>query len=190
MKTQKYGSTFVSNYSTSALIVKISVLGCRWPGWKWIASWKNEATVFKFIASVSENSLKFWLWFIFSCKFTWYLPFSVLSVFCVRQRYVVLIWGHFDPLGKTWKSPWRSPCKSSYFGKNDYFYQLFLKKGSTFGQNTQLWVVFCQNGNGFHSLEKTLQFWAAFLGKKIDAIGNIFSWKFTSAFLKRLCHHF
>ena len=80
-----------------ALILKISVLGCRWPGWKWIVSWKNEATFFKFIASVSENSLKFSLWFIFSCKFTWYLPFSVPSVFCVRQRYVVLIWGHFDP---------------------------------------------------------------------------------------------
>ena len=126
VKTQKYGSTFVSNYSTSALIVKISVLSCRWPGWKWIASWKNEATFFKFIAFGSENSLQFWLRFIFSCKFTWYLPFSVAEVFCVRKRYVDLILGHFDP--KAWKSPWRSPCKSSYFGKNDCFYQLFLKK--------------------------------------------------------------
>ena len=101
-------------------------MGCRWPGWKWIASWKNEATFFKFIAFVSENSLKFWLWFIFSCKFTCYLPFSVPWVFCVRQRHVVLSWGYFDP--KTWKSPWRSPCKWSYFGKNDCFYQLFQRK--------------------------------------------------------------
>ena len=31
---------------------KISPLGCRWPGWKWIASWKNEANFFKFIASI------------------------------------------------------------------------------------------------------------------------------------------
>ena len=155
MKTQKYGSTFISNYSTSALIVKISVLGCRWPGWKWIASWKNEATVFKFIASVSEDSLQIGLWFIFSCKFTWYLPFSVPEVFCARKRYVDLIWGHFAP--KTWKSPWRSPCKSSYFGKNDCFYQLFLKKH--FGQNTQLWVGFAKI-KSFYSLNT--QFWAVF----------------------------
>ena len=121
---------------------------------------------------------KFWLWFIFSCKFTWYLPFSVPSVFCVRQRYVVLIWGHFDP--KTWKSPWRSPCKSSYFGKNDSFYQLFLKK-KHFGQNTQLWVGFCQNkviSQSKHTVLSTFP-------KK-----NWRHWeqnrKFTSAFLKRL----
>ena len=164
MKTQKYGSTFVSNYSTSALIVKIGVLGCRWPGWKWIASWKNEATVFKFIASVSENSLQFWLWFVFSCKFTWYLPFSVPSVFCVRQRYVVLIWGHFDP--KTWKSPWRSPCKSSYFGKNDSFYQLFLKK--TFWPKHTALSRFCQNKVISQSKHTVLSSFR----KKIDAIGN------------------
>ena len=175
MKTQKYASTFVSNYSTSALIVKISVLSCRWPRWKWIASWKNEATFSKFIASGSENSLQFWLWFIFSCKFTWYLPFSVAEVFCVRKRYVDLIWGHFDP--KAWKSPWRNPCKSSYFGKNDCFYQLKKKKG--FGQNTQLWVVFAKI-KAFHS--QNTQFSA------LTPLGQ--NRKLTSAFLKRLCHHF
>ena len=96
---------------------------------------------FKFIASVSENSLKFWLWFIFSCKFTWYLPFSVPEVFCVRKRYVDLIWGHFHP--KAWKSPWRSLCKSSHLGKNDCFYQLFLKK-RVWPKHTAL-SSFCQN---------------------------------------------
>ena len=120
---------------------------------------------FQVYTSVSENSLQFWLWFIFSCKFTWYLPFSVRSVFFVRKRYVDLIWGHFDP--KAWKSPWRSPCKSSYFGKNDSFYQLFLKKND-FGQNTQLWVGFAKI-KSFHS--QNTQFWAVF-EKKIDAIGN------------------
>ena len=161
--------------------MKISVLGCRWPGWKWIASWKNEASFFKFIASVSENALKFWLFIIFSCKFTWYLPFSVPYVFCVRQRYVVLLWGHCDP--QTWKSPWRSACESSYLGKNDCFYQLFLKKNH-FAQNTQLWVGFAKK-KSFHS--QNTQFWAAF-------VKNWRHWeqnrKFTSAFLKRLCHHF
>ena len=156
-------------------------MGCRWPGWKWIASWKNEATFFKFIAFVSENSLKFWLWFIFSCKFTCYLPFSVPWVFCVRQRHVVLSWGYFDP--KTWKSPWRSPSKSSYFGKNDCFYQLFQKKNN-FGQNTQLWVGFA-NIKSFHS--QNTQFWAAFVKIWRHWEQNR---KFTSAFLKRLCHHF
>ena len=141
------------------------MLGCRWPGWKWIVSWKNEATFFKFIASVSENSLKFSLWFIFSCKFTWYLPFSVPSVFCVRQRYVVLIWGHFEP--KIWKSPWRSPFKSSYFGKNDCFYQLFLKK--TILAKTHSFDVGFAKIKSFHS--QNTQFWAVF-EKKIDAIGN------------------
>ena len=140
------------------------MLGCRWPGWKWIASWKNEATFFKFIASVSESWLKCRLWFIFSCKFTWYLPFIVPSVFCVQQRYVVLIWCHFDP--KTWKSPWRSPCKSSYFGKNDCFYQLFLT--NHFGQNTHLWVGFAKI-ESFHS--KNTQFWAAF-EKKLTPLGT------------------
>ena len=111
---------------------------------------------FQVYTSVSENSLQFWLWFIFSCKFTWYLPFSVRSVFFVRKRYVDLIWGHFDL--KAWKSPWRSPCKSSYFGKNDSFYQLFLKKND-FGQNTQLWVGFAKI-KSFHSLNT--QFWAVF----------------------------
>ena len=157
------------------------MLGCRWPGWKWIVSWKNEATFFKFIASVSENSLKFSLWFIFSCKFTWYLPFSVPSVFCVRQRYVVLIWGHFDP--KTWKSPWRSPCKSSYFGKNDCFYQLFLKK-PFWPKHTAL-SRFCQNKVISQSKHTVL---SSFRKK------NWRHWeqnkKFTSAFLKRLGHHF
>ena len=146
-------------------MVKISVLGCRWPGWKWIVCWKNEATFFKFIASVSENSLKFWLWFIFSCKFTWYLPFSVSSLFCVRQRYVVLIWGHFDP--KTWKSPCRSPCNWTCFGKNDCFYQLFLKKNHS-GQTTQLWVGFAKT-KLFH-IQNT-QFWAA-LEKKLTLYGT------------------
>ena len=157
------------------------MLGCRWPGWKWIASWKNEATFFKFIASVSENTLKFWLWFIFSCKFTWYLPFIVPSVFCVQQRYVVLIWGHFDP--KTWKSPWRSPCKSSYFGKNDCFYQLFLKKPFWL-KHTPL-SRFCQNKVISQSKHTVL---SSFRKK------NWRHWeqnkKFTSAFLKRLGHHF
>ena len=155
-------------------------MGCRWPGWKWIASWKNEATFFKFIAFVSENSLQFWLWFIFSCKFTCYLPFSVPWVFCVRQTHVVLSWGYFDP--KTWKSPWRSPSKSSYFGKNDCFYQLFQKKH--FDQNTQLWVGFA-NIKSFHS--QNTQFWAAFVKIWRHWEQNR---KFTSAFLKRLCHHF
>ena len=131
-------------------------MGCRWPGWKWIASWKNEATFFKFIAFVSENSLQFWLWFIFSCKFTCYLPFSVPWVFCVRQTHVVLSWGYFDP--KTWKSPWRSPSKSSYFGKNDCFYQLFQKK--QFWPKTQLWVGFA-NIKSFYC--QNTQFWAAFV---------------------------
>ena len=156
-------------------------MGCRWPGWKWIASWRNEATFFKFIAFVSENSLKFWLWFIFSCKFTCYLPFSVPWVFCVRQRHVVLSWGYFDP--KSWKSPWMSPSKSSYFGKNDCFYQLFQKKNN-FGQITQLWVGFA-NIKSFHS--QNTQFWAAFVKIWRHWEQNR---KFTSAFLKRLCHHF
>ena len=157
------------------------MLGCRWPGWKWIVSWKNEATFFKFIASVSENSLKFSLWFIFSCKFTWYLPFSVPSVFCVRQRYVVLIWGHFDP--KIWKSPWRSPFKSSYFGK-----KLFLpgipKKKPFWPKHTAL-NRFCQNKVISQSKHTVL---SSFRKK------NWRHWeqnkKFTSAFLKRLGHHF
>ena len=141
MKTQKYGSTFVSNYSTSALIVKISVLRLQMARMEMDCILKKWGYLFKFIASGSENSLQFWLWFIFSCKFTWYLPFSVAEVFCVRKRYVDLIWGHFDP--KAWKSPWRSPCKSSYFGKNDCFYQLFLKKGF-WPKHTAL-SSFCQN---------------------------------------------
>ena len=92
----------------------------------------------------------------FSCKFTWYLPFSVPSVFCVRKRYVDLIWGHFDP--KTWKSPWRSPCKSSYFGKNDCFYQLFLKKGF-WPKHTAL-SSFCQNKSILQSKHTVLStFW-------------------------------
>ena len=181
MKTQKYGSTFVSNYSTSALIVKIGVLGCRWPGWKWIASRKHEATLLKFIASGSENSLQFWLWFIFSCKFTWYLPFSVPEVFCVRKRYVDLIWGHFDP--KAWKSPWRSLCKSSYLGKNDCFYQLFLKK-RVWPKHTAL-SSFCQNKSISQSKHTVL---STFPKKKLTPSGQ--NRKFTSAFLKRLCHHF
>ena len=156
-------------------------MGCRWPGWKWIASWKNEATFFKFISFVSENSLKFWLWFIFSCKFTCYLPFSVPWVFCVRQTHVVLSSGYFDP--KTWKSPWRSPSKSSYFGKNDCFYQLFQKKNN-FGQITQLWVGFA-NIKSFRS--QNTQFWAAFVKIWRHWEQNR---KFTGAFLKRLCHHF
>ena len=102
--------------------------------------------------------------FFFSCKFTWYLPFSVPSVFCVRQRYVVQIWGHFDP--KTWKSPWRSPCKSSYFGKNDRFYQLLLKKGF-WPKHTAL-SRFCQNKVISQSKHTVLSSFR----KKIDAIGN------------------
>ena len=98
-------------------------------------------------------------------KFTWYLPFSVPLVFCVRQRHVVLIWGHFDP--KTWKSPWRSPCKSSYFGENDCFYQLFLKK-PCWPKHTAL-GRFSQNKMPFHS--QNTQFWAA-CENNIDAIGN------------------
>ena len=125
---------------------------------------KIEATFLTFIASVSENSLKFWLWFIFSWKFTWYLPFSVPLVFCVRQRHVVLIWGHFDP--KTWKSPWRSPCKSSYFGENDCFYQLFLKK-PCWPKHTAL-GRFSQNNAISQSKHTVL----SSLRKNIDAIGN------------------
>ena len=126
-----------------------------------LKKWGYLVQVYSFC---SENSLQFWLWFIFSCKFTWYLPFSVPSVFCVRQRYVVLIWGHFDP--KTWKSPWRSPCKSSYFGKNDCFYQLFLKKGF-WPKHTAL-SSFCQN-KAFHS--QNTQFWAVFK-KKLTPLGT------------------
>ena len=120
---------------------------------------------FQVYTSVSENSLQFWLWFIFSCKFTWYLPFSVRSVFFVRKRYVELIWGHFDP--KAWKSPWRSPCKSSYFGKNDSFYQLFLKKKRFWPKHTAL-SRFCQNKVISQSKHTVLSSFR----KKIDAIGN------------------
>ena len=88
--------------------------------------------------------------------FTCYLPFSVPWVFCVRQTHVVLSWGYFDP--KTWKSPWRSPSKSSYFGKNDCFYQLFQKK--QFWPKTQLWVGFA-NIKSFYC--QNTQFWAAFV---------------------------
>ena len=56
---------------------------------------------------------------------------------------------------------------SSYFGKNDCFYKVFLKK-KHFGQNTQLWVGFAKI-KSFHS--QNTQFWAA-LEKKNDAIGN------------------
>ena len=60
--------------------------------------------------------------------------------------------------------------KSSYFGKNDCFYQLFLKK-KHFDQNTQLCVGFAKI-KSFHS--QNTQFWADFektltpLGKKTE----------------------
>ena len=141
------------------------MLGCRWPGCKWIASWKNEATVFKFIllSWKTRYNFDYGLFFLVNSLDIFLLVFD--QYFFVRKRYVDLIWGHFDP--KAWKSPWRSPCKSSYFGKNDSFYQLFLKKND-FGQNTQLWVGFAKI-KSFHSLNT--QFWAVF-EKKLDAIGN------------------
>ena len=43
-------------WATNALRVKVSALGCRWPGWKWIATYENWANFFKFIAL--ENLLK------------------------------------------------------------------------------------------------------------------------------------
>ena len=77
VKTQKLESSFVYYYFASALRVKISVLGCRWPGWKWmhLASW---AHFFKFIASVLKNSQHFSHYGLFSLReFTSYLPLSV-----------------------------------------------------------------------------------------------------------------
>ena len=60
-----------------------------------------------------------------------------------------------------------NPFKSSYFGKSDCFYQLFLKKNH-FGQNTQLWVNFAKI-KSFNS--QNTQFWAAF-EKEIRPLGT------------------
>ena len=125
---------------------------------------KKWGYLFQLYSFCPGKHAKILIMVFFSCKFTWYLPFSDPKGFCVRQRYVVLSSSYFDP--KTWKSPWRSPCKSSYFGKNDCFYQLFLKK-PFWPKHTAL-SRFCQNTVDSQSKPTVLRSFR----KKIDAIGN------------------
>ena len=97
------------NYSTSALTVKISVLGCRCPGWKWIASWKNEANVFQVYRFCPGKIAKtrIMVYFLFENSLDIFL-FVLYKYFMYGIVYLVLIWSSLDQKKRNRKLPWHS----------------------------------------------------------------------------------
>ena len=61
------GLFFVNNCYVSMLKLLASVFGCRWRGWKLIATWKIEAKLSScFYASLKNRY--WWPWFVFSLR--------------------------------------------------------------------------------------------------------------------------
>ena len=98
-----------SEWSSFALRVKISVLGYRWLGWKWIATW-----TYFYTPCVLENLLKLRLWSIISLKIHFKKSFppmlcSISIMLMTKILTVGLIWDSCDP--KTSKLSWHT-CSS------------------------------------------------------------------------------
>ena len=49
METLKYWFIFVNNIPTSTRKLVLLIFGCKWLGWKWIATWKTRPLFFKFL---------------------------------------------------------------------------------------------------------------------------------------------
>ena len=66
-KSTNNGLFFVTNCYISMLELLANVFGCRWPGWKRIATWKIEANFSSCFHASSENRY-LWLWYAFSLR--------------------------------------------------------------------------------------------------------------------------
>ena len=104
-------------------------------------------------------------------KFTWSLPLSVLKVFRVRQRYLVLILGSVDQ--KTWKSPWQNSVKTLYRSNNWSDLLLFNNKEIQIDGNLILVQTFQQKYNikcNFWNYFQVLLAWPKFLLEKARTV--------------------